>query len=56
MSPKQPQARTQYSASPELGIVLDTPRVIFLLCLIALLLTFADYTAKVKRTRRVRRR
>ncbi len=41
---------------PELGIALDTPRVIFLLCLIALLLTFADYTAKVKRTRRARRR
>lgn len=41
---------------PELGIALDTPRIIFLLCLLALLLTFADYTAKVKRARRARRR
>ena len=41
---------------PELGIALDTPRLIFLLCLLALLLTFADYTAKVKRARRARRR
>lgn len=41
---------------PELGIALDTPRIIFLLCIIALLLTFADYTAKVKRARRARRR
>lgn len=41
---------------PELGIALDTPRIIFLLCLIALLLTFADYMAKVKRARRARRR
>ncbi|OFQ33391.1 hypothetical protein HMPREF2942_00365 [Rothia sp. HMSC071C12] len=41
---------------PELGIALDAPRIIFLLCLLALLLTFADYTAKVKRARRARRR
>ena len=41
---------------PELGIALDTSRIIFLLCIIALLLTFADYTAKVKRARRARRR
>lgn len=41
---------------PGLGIALDTPRIIFLLCIIALLLTFADYTAKVKRARRARRR
>lgn len=41
---------------PELGIALDTPRIIFLLCLLALLLTFADYAAKTKRARRARRR
>lgn len=37
---------------PELGIALDTPRIIFLLCIITLLLTFADYAAKAKRARR----
>lgn len=41
---------------PELGIALDTPRIIFLLCLIALLLAVADYAAKAKRARRARRR
>lgn len=43
-------------SNPDLGIALDAPRVIFLLCILLLLLIFADYMGKVKRARRARRR
>lgn len=43
-------------SSPDLGIALDTPRVIFLLCILALLMIFADYSVRVKNARRARRR
>lgn len=43
-------------SSPDLGIALDAPRVIFLLCILALLMIFADYSVRVKNARRARRR
>lgn len=43
-------------SSPDLGIALDAPRVIFLLCILALLMIFADYSVRVKNAHRARRR